>query len=435
MIGDLHARVRLARAYEVPGYFAADGDAANTSATSGNKWRAHLSPDKTGRWNWRIVLRHRGTGVALATARRARRSRRWTDGPARLRSPRLNKTAPDFRARGRLQYVGRALSAICGQRRVLPEARLAIRPRRCWPMPTSTGQSRASRRYRSTPTRRTCRTGRPATRRGKTQRQSAHRCRSTTWRRRGVNAMSFLPYNAGGDGDNVWPFVDRDDKLHYDVSKLDQWQIVFDHAQQKGIYLHFKLQENEIDDNVRGNPGEAARRGPGPGRYGTGKRVSGWRRSRAGAEALHTRAGRAIWLRARAELECRRRKHAVERAAARDGHQSQGHRSVRGPPHRRPYVPEQTGSHLSCVARPPIAVYRRFAADGLECGPRANAAVAPRFRAGEQTVGCGERRAGARQVLAYRRTPAIAILPERMRRAATLVTHFTTFARTCCGGI
>ena len=32
----------------VPGYFAADGDAANTSANSGNKWHAILRPDKTG---------------------------------------------------------------------------------------------------------------------------------------------------------------------------------------------------------------------------------------------------------------------------------------------------------------------------------------------------------------------------------------------------
>ena len=55
--------------------------------------------------------------------------------------------------------------------------------------------------------------------------------------------------------------MSRDDKFHYDVSKLDQWQIVFDHAQQKGVYLHFKLQEQEIDDNVRGNPGEPARGG------------------------------------------------------------------------------------------------------------------------------------------------------------------------------
>ena len=67
--------------------------------------------------------------------------------------------------------------------------------------------------------------------------------------------MSLMPYNGGGDGDNVWPFVDRDDKFHYDVSKLDQWQIVFDHAQAKGIYLHFKLQEQENDDGTFGGGG------------------------------------------------------------------------------------------------------------------------------------------------------------------------------------
>ncbi len=40
--------------YVVPGYFAADGDAANHSADSGTKWRAHLSPDKTGRWSYHV---------------------------------------------------------------------------------------------------------------------------------------------------------------------------------------------------------------------------------------------------------------------------------------------------------------------------------------------------------------------------------------------
>ena len=70
---------------------------------------------------------------------------------------------------------------------------------------------------------------------------------------KGCNSISFLPYNAGGDGDNVWPFVERDDKLHYDCSKLDQWGIAFDHATNVGLYLHFKLQENELDDNRRGD--------------------------------------------------------------------------------------------------------------------------------------------------------------------------------------
>ena len=43
--------------YKIPGYFAADGDAANTSATSGNKWRAHLAPDHLGQWNYTVSFR------------------------------------------------------------------------------------------------------------------------------------------------------------------------------------------------------------------------------------------------------------------------------------------------------------------------------------------------------------------------------------------
>ncbi len=39
---------------------------------------------------------------------------------------------------------------------------------------------------------------------------------------KGCNVFSFLPYNAGGDGDNVWPFIARNDKFHYDCSKLPQ---------------------------------------------------------------------------------------------------------------------------------------------------------------------------------------------------------------------
>ena len=69
---------------------------------------------------------------------------------------------------------------------------------------------------------------------------------------KGVNAFSFLTYNAAGDGDNVWPFVKRNEKMHYDCSKLDQWGIVFDHAEKKGMFLHFKTQETENDDNIIG---------------------------------------------------------------------------------------------------------------------------------------------------------------------------------------
>ena len=70
---------------------------------------------------------------------------------------------------------------------------------------------------------------------------------------KGCNVFSVLTYNAGGDGDNVWPFIERNDKFNYDCSKLDQWGTVFDHGTAKGMYLHFKLQETENDDNNRGH--------------------------------------------------------------------------------------------------------------------------------------------------------------------------------------
>ncbi|MGY8696735.1 MAG: DUF5060 domain-containing protein, partial [Verrucomicrobiia bacterium] len=33
---------------------------------------------------------------------------------------------------------------------------------------------------------------------------------------KGVNMFSFLTYNAAGDGDNIWPYVERDDRTRMD---------------------------------------------------------------------------------------------------------------------------------------------------------------------------------------------------------------------------
>ena len=48
----------------MPGYFAADGDAADTGAARGRVWRAHFVPDTAGAWQWRASFR-RGRDVAL----------------------------------------------------------------------------------------------------------------------------------------------------------------------------------------------------------------------------------------------------------------------------------------------------------------------------------------------------------------------------------
>jgi hypothetical protein len=242
-------------AYDVPGYFAADGNAANTSATSGNKWRAHFSPDKTGRWDWRVSFVS-GENVAVSTA--AGQPVTPFDGQrGSIRIEATDKRAPDFRALGRLRYVGKHHLQFAGTGDYFlkagpdsPETLLAyadfdntIAMKPAVPLKTYAAHVQD------------WKPGDPTWKDSKGKGLIGAINYLSTQK---ANAMSFIPYNAGGDGDNVWPFVSRDDKFRYDVSKLDQWQIVFDHAQSKGIYLHFKLQETENDDGVRGQGGGAA---------------------------------------------------------------------------------------------------------------------------------------------------------------------------------
>ncbi|MDJ0756889.1 MAG: ThuA domain-containing protein [Ardenticatenaceae bacterium] len=64
-----------------------------------------------------------------------------------------------------------------------------------------------------------------------------------------VNSIYFLPMNLGGDGRETYPFVAANNttfnKTHYDISKLHQWHIVLNHAQENGIALHVVLAETE----------------------------------------------------------------------------------------------------------------------------------------------------------------------------------------------
>jgi len=247
--------------YAVPGYFAADGNAAETSADAGNKWRAHLSPDKTGRWNYTVSF-VKGPQVAL-TAAPGMALKPFDSFEGSFVIAPTDKGGRDFRAKGRLQYVGQRYLRFAGTGEYFlkagadaPEDLLAYADFDG----TRANKLRQARAGEAMPS--DLKTWRPHVRDWQPN--------DPTWKDgkgkgligalnylagKGCNAFSFLTYNAGGDGDDVWPFVERDDKLHDDCSKLDQWGIVFDHATALGLYLHFKMQETENDD-LRG-PGAA----------------------------------------------------------------------------------------------------------------------------------------------------------------------------------
>lgn len=218
--------------YLVPGYFAADGNAAETSAEAGTKWRAHLSPDKTG--TWRYALRFPGTKF---------------DGiSGSFTIAETDKSGIDLRGKGRLQSTGTRYLRFAGNGEWFlkagadaPETLLGYADfdntvaNKGAKVPLKTWAPHVPDWSEGDPT---WKNGQ-----GKGLVGAVNYLASA-----GCNVFSFLTYSAGGDGDNVWPHVSRSDKLHFDCSKLDQWGIVFSHGTAKGMYLHFKLQETENDD-------------------------------------------------------------------------------------------------------------------------------------------------------------------------------------------
>ncbi|RYD46557.1 MAG: DUF5060 domain-containing protein, partial [Verrucomicrobiaceae bacterium] len=61
----------------------------------------------------------------------------------------------------------------------------------------------------------------------------------------GLNAFSFLTMNINGDDKNVFPYTTYSERSRFDVSKLDQWETVFEHGTRKGMHMNFKTQETE----------------------------------------------------------------------------------------------------------------------------------------------------------------------------------------------
>jgi len=236
--------------YTIPAYFAADGNAANTSSDCGIKWRAHVSPDKIGKWTYEISFL-KGSMISVIDVPWANELKPYNGIKGSFVVGMTDKTGKDFRAKGRLEYVGAHYLQFKGNNEYFlkagadaPETFLAYEDFDATyslkaNVPVKSWENHLQDYNLNDPT-------------WKNGKGKAIIGAVNYLSNKGANVFSFLTYNAGGDGDNVWPFVSRNEKFHYDCSKLDQWAIVFDHAQSKGMYLHFKTQETENDDNKKG---------------------------------------------------------------------------------------------------------------------------------------------------------------------------------------
>ncbi len=251
--------------YNVPGFFAGDG----TGGEKGNIWRVRFTPDQDGVWSYEAAF-HRGDEIAVSL---------FDDGDpvgfhgthGEFTVSALDTAAPGFLKWGRLEYVG--------------DYYLKFRDGDYW-LKGGTDSPENFLGY----------VGFDNTTENLTQfdgldiTPSLHTYAphiedwqpgDPDWENgagkgiigalnylasRQVNSIYFLVMNIGGDGKDVFPWAGTpdpegsisNDNLHYDNSKLRQWETVFDHAQRKGIFLHFVFNEaeeankRELDDGELG---------------------------------------------------------------------------------------------------------------------------------------------------------------------------------------
>ncbi|UCD25885.1 MAG: DUF5060 domain-containing protein [Gemmatimonadota bacterium] len=238
----------------VPGYFAADGDAAETGATVGNKWRAHFTPNEVGMWKFEVSFRA-GPNVALPLESDGGVRTHFDGVTGSFEITESDKTGRDHRAKGMLRYVGEGHLRFDNGTYFIkggtdsPENLLAYVDfddtySIVDPGLQRSGEAPTAPLHHYEPHAQDWDPGDPTWRedRGKNLIGALNYLAG-----KGLNAFSFLTMNVEGDGKDVWPWIAPDERDRYDVSKLAQWDIVFTHADSLGLFLHFKTQETEND--------------------------------------------------------------------------------------------------------------------------------------------------------------------------------------------
>ncbi len=241
--------------FTVPGYYAADGNAAESGADHGNKWKVIFCPDNYGIWNYSVSFR---AGINIAVSDDPEAGRKvFADGyKGQLTVLPSNATGDDFRAKGRLVYNGSHYLHFAGNGKVFlkagadsPENFLAYRDfdgtyYGGWNDSVRSGEAKPYRQlHQYEPHLHDWKPGDPTWRNGKGKGIIGALNYLSS---KGMNSVYMLTNNVEGDGRDVFPWTTyNSDFTRFDVSKLEQWEIVFDYMDKLGIMCHFVTQENE----------------------------------------------------------------------------------------------------------------------------------------------------------------------------------------------
>lgn len=238
----------------IPAYFAADGNAAQSSASQGSIWRAIFVADKAGLWRWTTSFR-RGKDVAISHDPNAGRIDRKYHGKSGsfMVSDALKpatKDAHSFAAKGRItlsdsHYPKHTNGDIFFKTGAgSPENILAYTG---FDGTIDAGGTHFpalgdNQLHEFAPHIGDWNVGDPDWQngRGKAIIGAINYLSGV-----GVNAQYFVAMNVEGDGQDVWPWIGADDFYTFDVSKLEQWQIVMNHMDDRGLVKDFLFTETE----------------------------------------------------------------------------------------------------------------------------------------------------------------------------------------------
>ena len=253
---DLRMSVRFdgpaGRSITVPGFFDADGERGD----SGNRWAARFLPPAPGLWTATVSMR-RGVDVAASGDPNAGAPEPVLHGRTHtFRVEPLRPTATGFYRFGTLQDTGRHhrkfefgpyfLKAGSNS----PENFLAIR---CLDDVTKSGGEGLIHSYAAHV--QDWRQGDPILDRGNVTDDGRGVIGALNYLGdAGVNSLFMIVMNLGGDGADVHPFIGPRhrafEKTHYDTSRLRQWDLIFSHAQARGISLSLVMNETELENEL-----------------------------------------------------------------------------------------------------------------------------------------------------------------------------------------
>lgn len=220
----------------VPGYFAGDGMAGESSATEGNTWRVHLLPLISGNWQYQARFYQADRAAIASIVNEEWRTAFHGDaGGFQIAPP--DNGAPGFLSKGKLAYTGSHFLQFTDGSYFLkmgansPEVFLEYADfdgtdsNRNYPAHLQDWEESD-----------------PVWQGGKGEGILGV---VNYLQKQGINAHYFLLMNAYGDGKKAYPWTGPDAYYKYDVSKLDQWQQVFDHMIASGLMPQFVLSEQE----------------------------------------------------------------------------------------------------------------------------------------------------------------------------------------------